>query len=64
MALIMARIDGKITRFFCDACGAYLPLEHGPPVMPVLVGGGVVIAGVAIVVVSPGHGRLKTKKTG
>jgi len=30
----------------------------------VLVGGGVVIAGVAIVVVSPQHGRPKAKKTG
>jgi hypothetical protein len=61
MAMILARIDGKITRFFCDPFGAYLPLEYGPPVMPVLVSDGAVIAGVSIVVASFGHWRLKAK---
>ena len=60
--MILARIDGKITRFFCDPFGAYLPLEYGPPVMPVLVSDGAVIVRVAIVMVTFGHGRFKAKK--
>ena len=59
--MILARIDGKITRFFCDSSGAYLPLEHGLTVMPVLVSDGAVITGVSIVVASFGHWRFKAK---
>ena len=59
--MILARIEEKITRFFYDFCGAYLPLEHGPTVMPALVSDGAVIAGVSVVVAGFGHWRLKAK---